>query len=338
MDSTVRFQKTQSLSSKDDPSSAWRRRNHVLDGGMGTQLFKHGVPRDEQIWAASALVKEEYHEKVILCHLEYIEAGADVITTNNYAVMPHYYARYFGNDSFSRKIKEHTLLAAKLARKAISISRKDVFLYGCLQPTRESLRPDLTRQYLTDPWNYQTSQIFYRTIVKIMEPYVDGFLLETMNSQLELNCCLQAIKGVTTKPLAVSMQGSFMDPVSRKPVPYMCEHIAQNIIDLVLTEKYNIQMYSLNCAPPEHISNSLQALSKPTKKKLKELGIQIGAYANATKRDVFEDPNQSFSVDGLSSEREATDPFAVDNYGRFAAEWMALGAQCIGGCCKTGPE
>lgn len=74
--------------------------------------------------------------------------------------------------------------------------------------------------------------MFYRTIVKIMEPYVDGFLLETMNSMLELNCCLDAIEGHTEKPISISMQGSFIDPINLKPVPYMCEHVAQHVINL----------------------------------------------------------------------------------------------------------
>lgn len=108
--------------------------------------------------------------KVVKCHKDYIRAGAEVITTNSnftitttlwviwdYAIMPHYYANYFGNSKFAKKIREHTLIAAKLARRAADECGKEVTVLGCLQPTRESLRPDLTREYLTDDWNYSNS-------------------------------------------------------------------------------------------------------------------------------------------------------------------------------------
>ena len=128
--------------------------------------------------------------------------------------MPYYYMNHFGPCSFAREIQNDTKTALELARDAIRLSGKDVFLYGCLQPTRESLRPDLTNEYLTDGFNFALSKEFYKVIAKILDPGVDGFLLETMNSQLELMCCLEGIQGVTEKPISISMQGSFMDPTS----------------------------------------------------------------------------------------------------------------------------
>ena len=86
------------------------------------------------------------------------------------------------------------------------------------------------------------TQIFYRQIAAIMEPYVDAFLLETMNSQIELECCLGALEGKITKPIAISMQGSFFDPVTMVSKPYMCEHIAQYIIHLVERRRFKIIM------------------------------------------------------------------------------------------------
>lgn len=309
----------------------------VLDGGMGTLLFRQGVPQSDKIWAATAIDDPQHHDTVVACHKMYINAGSEVITTNNYAIMPHYYAQYFGNDVYGRKIKEHTLLAAKLARRAVTESGKKVKVLGCLQPTRESLRPDLTENYLTDPWNYETSKTFYQTILKVMEPYVDGFLLETMNSMLELRCCLEAIRGLTKKPLSVSMQGSFFDPVTMEPVPYMCEHTARTLIEMKEIYNDNIVMFSLNCAPVKHITDSLSALSDRTKQDLDRLGISIGAYANGTELDAFVGVN--FGVDSYSLESRPHDKEALQNYSKHARTWFNLGARCIGGCCHTGlPE
>jgi len=308
----------------------------ILDGAMGTLLFAKGVPRCDEIWAARSIHDSEHHDKVVEAHLDYINAGANSITTNNYAIMPYYYANYFGQDKFAREIKNDTKVAVDLARKAIEISGKDIFLYGCLQPTRMSLRPDLTNEYLTDSFNWRLTQHFYKLITEIMEPRVDGFLLETMNSQLELMCCLESIEGLTRKPVAISMQGSFMDPVTMEPVPYLAEHTAQLVCNLVELDRFNISMFSLNCAPPEHIDKSLEALTPATKARLKRNNIKLGVYANASVLEAFEE--EEFDTKNISAERERTDTYTLKNYTQHAQSWLTHGVTCIGGCCKVPPK
>ena len=65
----------------------------LLDGGMGHQLKAMGVkiegPRGSmQRFLGVAMANSKQPELVTAAHLSYIDAGADVITTNNYAVRP----------------------------------------------------------------------------------------------------------------------------------------------------------------------------------------------------------------------------------------------------------
>ena len=56
----------------------------------------HGLPADDlfmNLWASAALVKPEFHEKVVKVHKSFLESGADLITTNSYAIQPYYYRR-----------------------------------------------------------------------------------------------------------------------------------------------------------------------------------------------------------------------------------------------------
>eukprot|EP00493_Phyllostaurus_siculus_P021666 UN21994 len=225
----------------------------ILDGGMGTALFAAGVPKSSVIWSASALVDSAYHEHVINEHARYIEAGADTITTNNYGVNPFYYMEYYGQDKYQDKIIEHTLLAAQLARLAVQRSGKKVFIYGCLPPCRESLRPDLTNEFLDSPENYKIATSYYKLISNILEPFVDGFLLETINTPLELECALDAIKGVH-KSISISMQGSFWDPKDMQTRrPHMAEVMAKKVVSIADTGLFQVKMFALNCAHPDHI-------------------------------------------------------------------------------------
>ena len=66
----------------------------LLDGGMGFELQLRGVKvpsHTESIWSAMALIEEP--DAVVDIHVDYLDAGADVMTINNYAVTPPMLAR-----------------------------------------------------------------------------------------------------------------------------------------------------------------------------------------------------------------------------------------------------
>lgn len=308
----------------------------VLDGGMGTALFNNGVEKSETVWSAIALIKPEYHSKVIKCHEDYIKAGATEITTNNYAVMPAYYRNFYGEDKWENKVAEHTVLAAQLCRIAVQNCEKKrpyapkVKINGCIPPCVESLRPDLTNPWLRDPKNWEIATKYYRNIATILEPFVDGFLLETVNSLLELRCMLNAMSDVK-KPINISMQGAFLDERTMEPTPSRSEEAARYVLDVADTGKFKIRMFSLNCAHPDHIEEALKSLSILSKFRLQNHGIKLGAYANSVVKEAW-DPNNKFTLEGV----RVRDRRIKSNYVKYALRWTALGVECVGGCCGVG--
>jgi homocysteine S-methyltransferase len=70
----------------------------------------------------------------------------------------------------------------------------------------------------------------------------------------------------------------------------------------------------LMCSPPEHVFASLPRLREV-------FAGPIGAYAHVSK--------------GSAYQEEAHGP---ERYAAYGREWLAMGAQIIGGCCGTGPE
>jgi len=58
----------------------------VLDGGMGRELLRIGAPFRQPEWSALALF--DGPDWVVQAHTNFIEAGAEVITTNSYAIVP----------------------------------------------------------------------------------------------------------------------------------------------------------------------------------------------------------------------------------------------------------
>ena len=58
----------------------------LLDGGTGTEIQRKGAPMNGDVWCA--LATRSHPEIVRDVHLDYIDAGADIITANTFASSP----------------------------------------------------------------------------------------------------------------------------------------------------------------------------------------------------------------------------------------------------------
>ena len=57
----------------------------ILDGGVGHELLAKGLISKGTLWSASALLEKKFHMLLVVVHLSFINAGADVIVTNNFS-------------------------------------------------------------------------------------------------------------------------------------------------------------------------------------------------------------------------------------------------------------
>ena len=100
----------------------------ILDGGMGRELQRRGAPFRQPEWSALAL--SEAPQAVEAVHTAYIESGANVITSNSYAVVPF----HIGEARFAEEGQALAALAGELARRAVQASGKAVRVAGSLPP------------------------------------------------------------------------------------------------------------------------------------------------------------------------------------------------------------
>lgn len=56
----------------------------ILDGGMGQELLARGVKPISNLWSATALMETKYHQILKDCHIDFINAGAEMILTNTF--------------------------------------------------------------------------------------------------------------------------------------------------------------------------------------------------------------------------------------------------------------
>ena len=57
------------------------KQTRILDGGMGQELLARGMEPNGTLWSANALLQEKYHQLLLETHLDFINAGAEIIVT-----------------------------------------------------------------------------------------------------------------------------------------------------------------------------------------------------------------------------------------------------------------
>ncbi len=279
----------------------------LLDGGMGRELRRRGVPILETIWAANALLVAP--DTVRAVHRDYIEAGAELITINTYGVIRADLAKEGVEDRF----RELNVLAAKLAQQARDDAAKPVLIAGSLPPLRGSYRPDLVGPS-------KEIEALYREQAEALAPHVDLFICETMSLAREAHAAASAACA-TGRPVWVSWT-LHEDHSGRLRSEEGIDEAAAAIAELP------VQAHLANCCPPESIAAAMPALAR--------LGKPAGGYANAFRPVPMEwELGGGKDGDGLLALRDDLDP---DHYADHVAHWLDRGAQLVGGCCGTGPE
>eukprot|EP00658_Telonema_sp_P-2_P081990 TRINITY_DN8553_c0_g1_i1.p1 TRINITY_DN8553_c0_g1~~TRINITY_DN8553_c0_g1_i1.p1 ORF type:complete len:242 (+),score=38.52 TRINITY_DN8553_c0_g1_i1:213-938(+) len=160
----------------------------LIDGGMGHHLKRLGVKIEGKVGSLERFLgvcaaNTTDPELVVQAHVDFIDAGADAITTNSYSVIPSVLA-LLGEPR--DRLAEHLLAACAVANDARGRRRAHgVKLLGCLPPLAESYRPDKVG-------GFEANLEDYRLIAQTIAPHCDVLLCETMSSAAEAKAACTA--------------------------------------------------------------------------------------------------------------------------------------------------
>ena len=286
----------------------------ILDGGMGRELKRRGAPFRQPEWSALAMM--EAPEIVRQVHDDYIQSGAEIITTNSYALVPF----HLGEAVFNEQALSLTKRSGEVARESADASLTPVKVAGSLAPLFGSYRADL----------FQADKVeaLATPLIQGLETYVDLWLSETQSLIAEPVAVKAVVDQLTAskKPFWVSftLEDSLVidEPVLRS---------GETVVDAIKAmHEIGVDAVLFNCCQPEVIEKALLA----AKKTLAELGrpdFPLGAYANAFPPQ----PKDAKANENVSSIRDDLNPA---DYLGWAKVWQKAGASVIGGCCGIGPE
>lgn len=282
----------------------------ILDGGMSRELVRLGAELKQPEWSALALMNSP--DIVRRVHEEFIAAGADVVTTNSYALVPF----HIGEERFRTDGTHLIAFAGRLAREAADGTRdRTVRVAGSLPPIFGSYEPQLFQP--------DRVQDYLRVLVEALDPFVDVFLGETLSLIAEAEAVERAV-ATTGKPFWISFtleDGPGAE--HRSPALRSGESVAQ-AARWIAGSSAGALLF--NCSRPEVMRQAVDVAAEI----LGESGrkIEIGVYANAFASD----------EDGAANEtlHAIRDDLSDDRYAAFACDWADRGATMIGGCCGVG--
>ena len=142
----------------------------LLDGATGTELNRRDVDTGLPLWSANAFITDAGLKVLRQVHLDYLNAGADIITTNTFRTN----RRVLVGKGFSAH--ELTLRAVATAREAVAEFGKPALVAGSLSTLEDCYRPDLV------PPDDECLAEHSERIDHLVEGCVDLLLIETMNT------------------------------------------------------------------------------------------------------------------------------------------------------------
>lgn len=276
----------------------------LLDGSMGQEIVNRGGKGGFGEWATAAL--HEDPDLVRQIHADYIEAGADVITTNTYGTT-RTRLRHVGMED---RLAELLRVAGQLAGQAREdCADRDVRIATSLPPLEASYASEFAL-------SFEQTAAEFAELMDLLDPYVDIFLGETLSTTFEAQAFLRAAAG-RGKPvwLALTLRDHGSSALRGGP------DLSQALDDL---GEHRPDVLLINCCTPDSISAALPAL--------KASGLPFGAYANGFV-EIPESWDEAGGVAQLSTRRDLT----PEVYSADVARWIAGGASIVGGCCEVGP-
>ncbi len=265
-----------------------------FDGGLGSLLQERGLPPGELpgVWNMT------HPEILVDIHKAYLEAGADIITTNTFGVDGLKY-----HDKADYQADEVIRAAVGHAKQAIAESGRKAYTALDISSTGKLLKP------LGDLDFEDAYQIFKQVVVTGTEAGADLILIETMTDSYEAKAAILAAKENSDLPVFVTMT---FDAKGKLLTGGNAEST------VALLEGLGVDALGINCG------------LGPVQ--MKEIAAEILSAASIP---VIVNPNAGLP---RSEGGKTVYDIDSDMFAEVMKEIVAMGARVAGGCCGTTPE
>lgn len=324
----------------------------ILDGALATELEQHGCDLDDPLWSARVLL--ENPDIIVNVHADYFRAGADCAITSSYqATVEGFRKRGIGEEAALGLIRKTVELASKArddvwaemqggtvadgsTGQLVDVSSGRAENVGNEQSeyrTSEHTSGEKVRRprpvvagsvgpygaYLADGSEYvghygvsdETLAAFHRPrMAALIEAGADILAFETIPSLQEAQVLVELLKEFPEAYAWLSF--SLKDGTS------ISEGTSLQVCAQTFGSEPQIAAIGLNCAPMEVVTEAIGILRQGRDK-------PVIVYPNSG--EIYDAETKTWSGQGsCGSMKDASE------------QWVAAGAQIIGGCCRTTPH
>ena len=202
----------------------------ILDGAMGTMIQKYGLTEEDfrgsrfadattQMKGNNDMLNRTCQHIVEDIHRKYLEAGADIISTNTFSSQRISQADYHLEDHSREMAFEGARIAKRVAEK-YSTPEKPRFVAGSVGPTNKtlSMSPDVSNPARRDMTYDQLFSAYSEQMEGLIEGGADIILIETifdtLNAKVAIDAALTAM-GKFGKNLPIMLSVTVSDLAGR---------------------------------------------------------------------------------------------------------------------------
>jgi 5-methyltetrahydrofolate--homocysteine methyltransferase len=296
----------------------------IMDGAMGTMIQRYTLTEEDfrgshfpeskiPLKGNNDLLSITRPDIIKAIHLEYLNAGADIIETNTFSGTTISQADY----ELESAVYDINFYSAKIAKEAaneISTPDKPRFVAGAIGPTNRtcSISPDVNRPGYRAVSFDNMAKAYKQQTEALIDGGVDILLVETVFDTLNAKAALFAIQEVfeernTNLPVMVS--GTITDASGRT--------LSGQTAEAFLISLSHVPLLSIgfNCAlGAETMKQYIEVLAK-------KAPFFVSAYPNAGLPNEF-------------GQYDETPEFMGKQVEKFMSEGLV---NIVGGCCGTTP-
>ncbi len=280
----------------------------LLDGAVGAELARRGVPTPLPLWSASALL--EAPDVVTQIHRDYLEAGARILTANTFRT----HARSLAQGGLGHRADELNERAIECATRAVEATGIAAQIVGSVAPLEDCYEPSKA------PEESRCLEEQAQQVASLMRAGADGVLVETMGTIREASAAARAASELAPGRWGLSLcmrsDGDAGCLLSGEPLDDLLSQLGASLGE-GLSGPF---AFGVNCVPAPRMEAEVLFLRAAVAPE-----IPICAYANVGEPD----PATGW---------RATDAEDPSRYAEYAMRWVRAGAALVGGCCGTSPE
>ena len=275
---------------------------YIFDGAMGTMLQAAGLEEGY----CPELFNVEKPNVVKDIHGNYLQHGADIITTNTFGACSLKLEDYGLQD----RVAEINIAAVKVAKEAIAMYKPEARVAGSMGPTGRFLQPlgNMSFDSIYESYREQADAL--------IEAGVDFIIIETIIDVQEMRAALLAsldarqAAGKTKNQVQIICQFSFSE--DGRTITGTPPEVATTIVEAI-----GADIIGINCSlGPEQIEPLIKKIASVT-------NLPISCQPNAGMPQLIN--------------KQTVFPLSAEDMGPLMIPIAEAGASYLGGCCGTTP-